>query len=213
MYDNGMTTRNLILASCRKLFYTKGYQETSFEDISREAHVNRRSIYYHFKDKELLRYEVTWDTFIRNRNLAKQYCQEEKLQELLALYMLWHQCMNLPGVGRFHAVYSRDCPVYDLHSGLPMFYRTVYAHIFGDQWAMDSISPLAYATVYGHLIGMMQLVAEHPENYCAKDVFMHGITTCATIWGMPEKAVAPLWEKLCVYMDQIPVEEIEGVIL
>lgn len=212
MYDNGLNTRRLILDACRKLFYTKGYHETSYEDISREAHVNRRSIYYHFKDKELLRYEVTWETFLQNRALAREYCQEERLQELLALYMIWHQSMRLSGVGRFHAVYSRDCPVYDLKSGLPMFYRTVYNRIFGEVWKMDDISPLAYATAYGHLMGMMQLVAEHPERYDPKEVFMHGIITCAKIWWMPETSMAPLWEQLRSYMARIPETEIENVI-
>ena len=32
-YKNGASTRQVILQSCQKLFYDKGYHETSYDDI------------------------------------------------------------------------------------------------------------------------------------------------------------------------------------
>ena len=57
-YENGNNTRRVILDACKRLFYEKGYHETSSLDIARESHTNRNAIYYHFKDKETIRYEV-----------------------------------------------------------------------------------------------------------------------------------------------------------
>lgn len=209
MYDNGVSTRRAIIDACKRLFYQKGYHKTSYDDICREAHVNRGSIYYHFKEKEMLRYEVTWESFIQNRHLAQKYCEEVKYQDLLALYMLWHQFLTRPDIRQFHLSYSKDYPTFDINHGLPQFYQMAYNHIFNDIWDLKKISPLSFATVYGHLMGMMQLVCENPENYCAKELFMHGITTCTKIWGIPDKDVEQLWNQLQIYIDKIPLEEIE----
>lgn len=50
-YENGVDTRNKILQCCRKLFYEKGYEQTTFKDISETAEVNQGLIVYHFKSK------------------------------------------------------------------------------------------------------------------------------------------------------------------
>ena len=73
-YKNGASTRQVILQSCRKLFYDKGYHETSYDDICNAAHVNRGSIYYHFKEKENIRYEVLWGMHKECQDIAAKYC-------------------------------------------------------------------------------------------------------------------------------------------
>lgn len=211
MYDNGVSTRRAILDACKKLFYQKGFHETSYDDICREAHVNRGSIYYHFREKEQLRYEVTWETFIANRHLAEKYCPERHFSALLSLYMLWHQVLVLPQIRQFHLAYCRDCPVFDPNLGLPRFYMTVYEHSFSDIRERKTIGDLAFATVYGHLMGMMQLVCDQPESYRARELFMHGIKACTMIWGIPDEEVQELWIRLEGYIDRIPLEEIEAV--
>lgn len=50
-YENGIETQERIVKACRKLFYEKGYNETTFKDICKEANVNQSSIHYHFKSK------------------------------------------------------------------------------------------------------------------------------------------------------------------
>lgn len=212
MYENGTSTRRAILDTCKKLFYEKGYHETSYDDICEAAHVNRGSIYYHFKEKERLRYEVLWETYIANRHLAEKYCGDAKYCSLLALYMNWYQCLVLPSARQFHLAYSRDYPVYTPDGGLPMFYRICYAHIFNDIWERERISSLAFASVYGHIVGTMQLAVADPQRYSAKEVFMHAIQACTRIWGIPEEEVAQIWKQLEWYIDQIPLEEMEMVI-
>lgn len=53
-YTVGDKTKSNIINESRKLFYKKGYTETTYTDISKAADVNRALIPYHFKNKELL---------------------------------------------------------------------------------------------------------------------------------------------------------------
>ena len=72
-YETGIETRKLILAECRKLFLDNGFHETSYNDICKAAHVNRGSIYYHFKQKDMIRYEILWEIYTDNKRTAEQY--------------------------------------------------------------------------------------------------------------------------------------------
>ncbi|MPW25449.1 TetR family transcriptional regulator [Alkalibaculum sp. M08DMB] len=54
--DNSSKSR--ILKSATELFYEKGYNDTSLDDISKSANVNKAMIAYYFKNKSQLAYEV-----------------------------------------------------------------------------------------------------------------------------------------------------------
>ena len=86
-YETGIETRKLILAECRKLFLDKGFHETSYNDICKAAHVNRGSIYYHFKQKDMIRYEILWEIYTDNKRFAEQYTSVSSHQYVFALYL------------------------------------------------------------------------------------------------------------------------------
>lgn len=72
-YENGIETKKRILAACRKLFYQKGYDQTTFKDICAEAQVNQSSIHYHFKTKENLLTLIYEETIEKNNREASRY--------------------------------------------------------------------------------------------------------------------------------------------
>ena len=94
-YETGIETRKLILAECRKLFLDKGFHETSYNDICKAAHVNRGSIYYHFKQKDMIRYEILWEIYTDNKRFAEQYTSVSSHQYVFALYLMWRQILTL----------------------------------------------------------------------------------------------------------------------
>jgi AcrR family transcriptional regulator len=47
-----------ILSAAGHLFWKKGYLGTSIDDIAKAANVNKAAVYYYFKDKSFLLYEV-----------------------------------------------------------------------------------------------------------------------------------------------------------
>lgn len=53
-YHAGEHTKNKIFEVSRQLFYSKGYDETTYDDISNAANINRALIPYHFKNKKNL---------------------------------------------------------------------------------------------------------------------------------------------------------------
>lgn len=57
-YLVGEQTKGKILKESRKLFYRKGYTETTYGDISTVADVNRALIPYYFKSKQILGEEI-----------------------------------------------------------------------------------------------------------------------------------------------------------
>ncbi len=49
-----LASRDVIRQAAGSLFLTKGYQETSMEEIATTAHISKQTIYTHFADKEAL---------------------------------------------------------------------------------------------------------------------------------------------------------------
>ena len=72
-YENGANTRQAIVQACKRLFYEKGFHDTSYGDICRAAHVNRGTVYYHFDSKETMRYEVQWEYTTDNKHVVEKY--------------------------------------------------------------------------------------------------------------------------------------------
>lgn len=202
-YENGSATRTLILDVSFRLFLEKGFYETSFDDICREAHVNRGSIYYHFKEKENIRYEALWQLITQNRNFAKQYCPGTKYDIILAIYILWKQFLDNDMVRKFLLDYFNDQPAYSPRCALGRFYRTLYTKMYEEIWAFDQINDLDFAAFYGYLHGLMHLIEANLSQYNAEAVFWHSFYAGTTsAYRIPlqkvEKIQAYLSEKIDV---------------
>lgn len=72
-YQNGLETQEKILAACRELFYEKGYDKTTFADISKMTGINQSAIHYHFKSKENLLQLIYSATVKKNNELVEFY--------------------------------------------------------------------------------------------------------------------------------------------
>lgn len=195
-YENGQTTRELILDTCFRLFLKKGFHETSYDDICREAHVNRGSIYYHFKEKENIRYEVLWKLMQQNREYAEKLCPESKHSFLLALYILWRQIFDNAAVYKFFQEYHEDQPVYTPSAELGHFYRIIASQMLQDIWELEKVDDLSFASFYGHMHGLMDLAGEHLEHYDAEIVLRHCIFSAFAVYRIPVEKAEALWAEL-----------------
>ena len=72
-YQNGLETQEKILDACRVLFYEKGYDKTTFADISKMTGINQSAIHYHFKSKENLLQLIYSATVKKNNELVEFY--------------------------------------------------------------------------------------------------------------------------------------------
>lgn len=210
-YENGITTRRGILNASKKLFYTQGVHETTFDDICREAHVNRGSIYYHFKEKENIRYEVIWEHTLKNLSAAKALCPEERYAPSLAMYLLWQQIWYDAGVCRFYLEYFRDFPAYVPGSNLSTFFRTLNGYLYTALWGERSWDELTVASLYGYILGLMALANQRPEWADAQSLFRQSFEGCHRLWGRSGKETQAVWQALEGFLVRLPVDGMPGL--
>ncbi len=203
-YQNGAGTRTQILNAAEELFYKKGFHETSYEEICQKSHVSRRTAYYHFKDKDLLRYEVHWEWVIRMRHLAKRYCEREEYTFTLAMYLCWDKMLKDEKYRKFCLNYYEDYPVYDPNTGMGRFFLTVSKEMYGHIWPVEQIPTVAFASVYGFMAGMFQIMAAHPEAFNAKELLHNSVFWGTGIWEIPRETMEQFWDELLVYIDRFP---------
>ena len=208
-YENGAYTRQSIIQVCKQLFYEKGFHETSFGDICRTAHVNRGTLYYHFKTKEDMRYEVQCEFVITNKHIAEKYCSDPHYLYILSVGLFWKQVQKDEKLRRFCLQYCIDFPVYTGKKDPTHFYYTFYDGMWGHFWDRKKISQLAFASVYGYIMSCMRMICEHPEKYDAVEMFEHCIRSSVAIWGIPQKIMDQIWQDVQHYLSLIPEEEIQ----
>ena len=207
-YGNGMTTRKIILDACAQLFYEKGYHETSYEDICALAHVNRGSIYYHFKEKENIRYEVLWEITTQCYEMAKQYCDDKKYIFLVAMYLHWGKVLYDPKIRKFELDYYADYPVYTPNNPVARYYKICNENMYRELWDLSGIDSLAIATGYGTLYGAIRLLDENPAKYDLIDLYRHLLMTGILVWGIAKEQADAMWEEVVEYLKKIPNEVI-----
>ena len=52
MNEKTQTSRDRIIEKANRLFYTKGYNQTSFADIAQAVGITKGNLHYHFRSKE-----------------------------------------------------------------------------------------------------------------------------------------------------------------
>lgn len=96
-YQNGIETKERILELCRRLFYEKGYEATTFKEISDTLGINQSAIHYHFKSKENILRIIHSDTGRANNRTVLENTTDENsyLAKMLFdlrvyLYKVWN---------------------------------------------------------------------------------------------------------------------------
>lgn len=205
-YENGAFTRQAIVKACKKLFYEKGYQETSYGDICKEAHVNRSTIYYHFRDKDEMRYEVMWEYTVDFKHIAEKYCGRPEYDYIVAVYLLWRQAKKDEKFRRFVYGLCVDYPVYTGKKDISQYYGVLSDHMWGHFIDQKQISQLAKASVYGYIMCCMRMLCENPDHYDVMEIFQHCVNSSISIWVGPQDQVEGFWEEVQACIARIPEE-------
>ena len=211
-YENGMTTRRAIVNAGRQLFYEKGYLETSYGDICAASYVNRSTIYYHFKTKEDLRYEVNWEYFISCKHLTEKYCPDSRYHCLLAMCIFWRLVHSDAKLRRFVLQCCRDFPVYTGKRDFSYFYYTCYEGMWGAFWDKRKIPQMAFISAYGYIMSCMRMLCEYPEKYDPTELHEHCILSSAAIWGIPRTEIESIRQAIRHYLTYIPEEEMAACV-
>ena len=111
IYDNGLLTKEIILNSCKKLFYENGYAKTTFSDICKDANVNHGSIYYHFKKKSNIAGIIYSDFFIQNKHFIDNLLGDKyglQICTAVEIRNYWNLFLNDEKAKRFFYEIAKD---------------------------------------------------------------------------------------------------------
>lgn len=205
-YENGAFTRSLIISACSRLFYEKGFHETSYCDICELAHVNRGTIYYHFASKEDMRYDVLWNYVIANKHMVERYCPDSRYHYILALAVFCIQTRDDANMRRFSLQVCMDHPIYTRKNKIGRFYYTLYDRMWGAFWEKQKISQIAFESVYGYTICCIRMLCEDPERYSAEEMFLYSCNSSASVWGIPQETIEGILADTERYLALIPPE-------
>lgn len=206
-YENGEATRQAIINTCKQLFYEKGFNATSYSDICELAHVNRGTIYYHFDNKEMIRFEVQLAYLKSNKHNAGKYCADSRYWGILSMYMFWNQIMYDEKMRRFSLEICNDYPAYTGEKDCTFSYTVAYNELWEPFWERSNIPQLAYSSVYGYTMSCLRMLCEHPQEYNSKELFEQCVKACCKIWGIPDDLMDAIWENVEKYIVLIPEDE------
>ncbi len=112
MGTKGSANRQRIVDAADHLFYSRGYNQTSFSDISDETGIPRGNFYYYFKTKEDILAAVV-DARLVEFRVMLQNCEKATTDPLQRL----HSLVQFP-LHRESQVLKYGCPIGSLSSEL-----------------------------------------------------------------------------------------------
>lgn len=114
--------RDKMIDAAEKLFFSKGYEQSTMDDVAREAHFSKRTVYAYFTGKEQLHFEV----MIRGyRQLIALLKKEEKSAEACSAgdrlermaHAFYRFSTDFPDY--FAAIFSYENGENDFQKGIP----------------------------------------------------------------------------------------------
>ncbi len=124
--------RNDILSAAEKLFFARGYDNVTMDDIAKAVELNKATIYLYFKDKESLYFTVV----LRGIIILNAMIRESESKAESGSEKLWE-------IGRAYSAFARQYP--DHNRACNYFYsgRFDLAQVTNIDWpAVSSLSIL-----------------------------------------------------------------------
>lgn len=162
--------RNDIVEAAEKVFFSKGFENSTMDDVAEMAELSKGTLYLYFKSKEELFHEIA----NRGGELLEQYFKKaikrkkNGLQKVRAIgeafikffkdHNEYHEAMFYGHAKKEDNVVD-ECEECDKKKGNDVFVNTIIEGI-NDGSIKKSIDPAATAfLLWGHTMGILQLVA------------------------------------------------------
>ncbi|HZR46280.1 MAG TPA: TetR/AcrR family transcriptional regulator [Candidatus Manganitrophaceae bacterium] len=174
MPSKGDATKQKILESACSLFYLKGYQGTTIDDILKASRVKKGSFYFHYPSKEVLGYAVFEEYKTKSKALFQNALRNDgdPIQNLFSLLLNHERELRTAG-------YHGGCPfgnlaleLADHHPGFRMKLQAVF-----DGWAAEILAVLNRAKRAGKLD---RSIDPKPLAYLIVAVMEGGTLLCKT---------------------------------
>ncbi len=135
--EHSRRQREKILRAASRLFWQKTYLGTSIDDIADIARINKATIYYYFKSKSVILYEIVMEYM---QNIYEQALAitnstlppEKKLEVLLSNYLKWQ--ISHPGQAIVGQIERRSLPPKLLrsHTAIRDQYEAIFSKVINE---------------------------------------------------------------------------------
>jgi len=153
-------TQKRIIRKASELFFRKGYDGTSFEDIAKACKINKGTIYYFFRAKDKILYEVCieginriWDQTLATAN--SNLSPEDKLRKLVIDQMAFQlRNKGYSGVG---AIENRNLPAALQKQYISMRdkYESVFRQVMQDGIDQGQFAPTDVNQTTRFILGLL----------------------------------------------------------
>lgn len=196
-YSAGEKKRQLILNTCKKLFYRNGYESTTYEDICEAADIPPGSITYHFGGKRDIAIEIENEYERENKTYIEKLCGDRynlTLMMVIENFHMWKRIFEDENIRNFLLDMSGNRLV-SAHAidTLTFFYRCVME----DQGIemSDKELELVVSTQIGMSDGILHAIAESEYDYTYEEAARFGIRFFMRQLGIPD-------ERICAYIKE-----------
>lgn len=208
-YENGISTHQVILDTAKKLFYTNGYESTSIEDICREAHVRRSSLYYHFKTKDQILDQVLMDIVKECERLVEQYCDVPEYVYTLSMAAIWQLFLHDEGFRKIHLQWARNNPMYSPDNQVFTIHLLCYQRSTDQKLNVEQVRELSAASAYGLLIYILNLAGQRYDVYTAEELVQHCMSNIGRLYHLEETVIEKAWQDILPYIRKLPLEDLK----
>ncbi|RHO61115.1 TetR/AcrR family transcriptional regulator [Eubacterium sp. AM05-23] len=170
-YKNGLDTKKQIINAAKKLFYEKGYEETTVSEICRLTGINQGSVYYHFKTKKNIKHTlakiVGEDTIRKNYEEARQFTQDVYEVVLLGNFFFWYKFFSDDHYRKFSIMSFNET----LHDDTVWYQELIFSFLHEESVKRniedhnENNDALNIIAAIGSDVMLVQYFAEHLEKY------------------------------------------------
>ncbi len=212
-YKVGMETKSKIIEVCRKLFYEKGYTETTYKDIASLVGIKDASIVYHFPQKSDIYSAVYSSAMGKCSEEVRSYITKNENKEYLA-FMLYYYIL---GYKNWHDENYRRFMAYSFNmanSAPYTFYNDYFSRfdlVNVDEFMKENA--LKLRSCYFMDIGFNKDVGEnfnyYSENYTFIEVSTHTLLMYAKIFDMPSELVNRAFSEIREILNRVDWEKLD----
>ena len=173
-YASGIATQKRIMEVCKRLFYEKGIEETTYVDICAAAEVHPGTLTHHFREKANIASEIYLNaSHTLSLEIAGLFTGEDQAQRMLLeiyvpLYVMYHD----DAYARFFVEYL----ALDIHGGiymkcLPGILQDISGHTPGEDPADMERMEFRAVAYRGMQAAMSYYIHTHQKNIPVETAF------------------------------------------
>lgn len=168
----GERKKQLIIDTCKRLFYQKGYNNTTYEMICESADIAPGSITYHFSSKKDIAILIANENTAKLREYAASFVREEDVGHWtftsVVIWFRWFFFLVDPSLRRFFSELYIDATY--LHSVIELF---AIHQQHGMKTQEETGLYLLASTIIGQDYLILNMLEDSPEHFSLSQIVHH----------------------------------------